>query len=69
MEGPSFPTDIEALRELASFGLVSKHQYHPQLMQFDVLYDSFWQANIKSKQGRFQLDRFYPFAFQHRNKV
>ena len=57
------------LLEFASLGLVSKHQYHPQLMQFDVLNDPLWQANIKTKHGRFQPDRFYPFAFQHRNMV
>ena len=24
-----------------------------------------WQARIEEKQGRFQFDRFRPFAFQH----
>ena len=53
MEGPFFPTDIEAPRELARYGLISKHHYRPQMIQFDVLDDPRWQANIEKKQGRF----------------
>ena len=29
MERHFFPTEIEALRELARVGLISKHHYHP----------------------------------------
>ena len=65
----SFPTDIEAPRELAHIGLVSKHHYQPQMIQFDVLNDPSWQADIEDKQGRFQLDHNQPFAFQNRNMV
>ena len=65
MKRPFFPTEIESRRELARIGLISKHHYHPQIMQFDVLDDPRWQANIEAKQDRFQLDRYRPFAFQH----
>ena len=44
---------------------MSKHHYLPQILQFDVLDDPRWQANIEAKQGLFQLDRYRPFAFQH----
>ena len=64
LERPFFPTEIEARRELARVGLISKHHYHPQIIQFDVLDDPRWQAKIEAKQGRFQLDRYRPFAFQ-----
>ena len=37
MERPFFPTEIEACKELARLGLISKHHYHPQVTQFDVL--------------------------------
>ena len=53
MERPFFPTDIEARRELARVGLISKHHYRAQMIQFDVLADPRWQANIEEKQGRF----------------
>ena len=66
---PFFPTEIEARRELARPGLISKHHYHPQTIQFVVLNNPLWQANIEAKQGRFQLDRYRPFAFQHGNRV
>ena len=39
MEKTFFPTEIEARRELARLGLVSKNHYHPQLIQFYVLND------------------------------
>ena len=39
MERPFFPTEFEARRELARVGLISKHNYHPQIIQFDVLDD------------------------------
>ena len=39
MKRPFFPTEIEARRELARVGLISKQHYHPQLIQFDVLDD------------------------------
>ena len=69
MEKPFFPTEIEARSELARIGLISKHHYHPQIKQFDVLNDPRWQANIEAKQGRFQLDRYRHFAFNHRKMV
>ena len=69
MERLFFPTEIGACRELARVGLVCKHNYHPQMIQFDVLNNPRWQANIEAKQGRFQLDRYRPFAFQHGNTV
>ena len=62
MERRFFPTEIEARRELARVGLINKHHYHPKIIQVD---DPSWQANIEAKQGRFQLDRYRPFAFQH----
>ena len=40
MERSFFPTEIEARRELARIGLISKHHYHPQIKQFDILSDS-----------------------------
>ena len=39
MERPFFPTEIEARRKLARVGLISKHHYRPQMIQFDVLDD------------------------------
>ena len=69
LERPFFPTEIEALRELARVGLISKHHYRPRMIQFDVLDDPRWQANIEEKQERFQLDRYRPFAFQHGSMV
>ena len=39
------------------------------MIQFDVLDDPRWQANIEEKQGRFHLDRYRPFSFQHGSKV
>ena len=69
MERPFFPTEIEARRELAHVGLISKHHYRPQMIQFDVLDVPRWQANIEEKQGRFRLDRYRPFAFQHGSMV
>ena len=69
MERPFFPTEIEARRELARVGFISTHHYHQQIIQFDVLDDPRWQVNIEAKQGRFQLDRYRPLAFQHGNMV
>ena len=69
MERPFFPTEIEARRELARVGLISKHHYHPQIIQFGVLDDPHWQANIEAKKSGFQPDRYQPFAFQHRSMV
>ena len=69
MERPFFPTEIEARRELARVGLVSKHHYCPQMIHFDVLDNLRWQANIEEKQGCFRLDRYRPFAFQHGSMV
>ena len=69
MERPFFPTEIEARRELARVGLVSKDHYHPDMIQFDILDDPRWQANIEAKQGRFQLDGYRSFAFQHESMV
>ena len=65
MERPFFPREIEALRELARVGLISKNHQRPQMIQFDVLDDPRWQANIEEKQGRFCLVRYRPFSFQH----
>ena len=39
MERPFFPREIEARRELARVGLISKNPYRPQMIQFDVLDD------------------------------
>ena len=47
----------------------SKRHYHPHIIQFDILNDPRWQANIEAKQGPFQLDRYRPFAFEHGNMV
>ena len=69
MERPFFPTKIEARREIACVGFINKHHYNPQIIQFDVIDDPRWQANIEAKQGRFQLDRYRPFAFQHGSMV
>ena len=55
MERLFFPTKIEARSELARVGLISKQHYHSQMIQFDVLDDPRWQANIEAKQGRFYL--------------
>ena len=57
MERPFLPTEIEARRELSRVDFISKHNYHPQLIQFRSLDDPRWQANIEAKQDRFQLDR------------
>ena len=65
MEKSFFPTDNETRGELESFGLISKHHYRPQIIQFDVLDYPRWQSNIEAKQGPFQLDPYRPFAFQH----
>ena len=65
LERPFFPTEIEARRKLARVGLIFKHHYYPLIIQFDALDDPRWQANIEAKQGRFQLDCFKLFAFQH----
>ena len=69
MEQPYFPTEIEARRELARVGLISKKHYRPQMIQFEVLDDPHWQANIEEKQGRFCLDFYRTFSFQHRSMV
>ena len=69
MERPFFPTEIEARRELTRIGLINKNHYYPQHIQFDMLDDPQWQARIEEKQGRFQLDRYRPFAFQHGSLV
>ena len=54
MERLFFPTTIKARRELARVGLINKNHYRPQMIQFDVLDDHRWQANIEEKQGRFR---------------
>ena len=64
----SLPQKLNLI-EKPRVGLISKRRYHPQKIQFDVLDDSRWQANIEAKQGRFQLDRYRPFAFQHGSLV
>ena len=64
-----FPTEIEARRELAHVGLTSKHHYRPQMIQFDVLDHPRLQANIGENQGRFRLDRYRHFDFQHGSTV
>ena len=69
MERPFFPKEIKDRRELARVGLISKHHYHSQIIQFDVIDDPRWQANIEAKQGSFQRDRYRPFAFQHGSMV
>ena len=53
MQRPFFPTEKEARRELARVDLISKHHYHPQIIQFDVFDDPRWQATLEAKQGRF----------------
>ena len=68
-ERPFFSTEIEARRELARVSLLSKHNFYPQIIQFDVLNYPRWQANIEAKHSRFQLDRYRQFAFQHGNMV
>ena len=68
-ERPFFPTEIEARRELACIGLIGKNHYRRQMIQFAVLDDPCWQANIEEKQGRFRLDRYRPFSFQHGSMV
>ena len=65
MEITFFPTEIEARKKLARVGLISKHHYHLQMIQFAVLDDPRWRANIEEKEGRFQLDRSRHFVFQH----
>ena len=69
MKRPFFPTEIEARSQLARVGLISKHHYHPQILQFDVLDGPLWQTNTEAKQGRFQLDRYRPFIFQNASMV
>ena len=64
-----FSTEIEARNELARVGLISKHHYRPQMIQFDVLDEPRWQAVLEQKQGRFRLDRYRPSAFQHERIV
>ena len=39
------------------------------MIQFDVLDDPQWQANIEEKEGRFRLDRYTPFSFQNGSMV
>ena len=69
MERLFFSTEIEDRRELSRVVLISKYRYHPQMIQFDVLDYPRRQANIEEKQGRFRLDRYRPFAFQHGRMV
>ena len=69
MERPFFRTEIEAHRELVRVGLISKRHYRPRMIQFDVLDDPRWQAIIEEKQGRFRLDRYRLFSFQHGGMV
>ena len=64
-----FPTEIEACRELARVGVIIKHHYHRHILGFDFFDDVRWQADIEARQGRFQLDRYKPFAFQHGSMV
>ena len=64
MERSFFPTEIEARRELARVALIGKNHYRPQMIQFEVLDNPRWQANIEEKQGRFRLDNYRPFSFQ-----
>ena len=69
MEISFFPKQIEARRKLSLVGLISKHHYHPQILQFDLRDNPRWQANKKAKHGRFHLDRYRTFAFQHESMV
>ena len=69
IKGHTFPTEIEARRELVRVGLISKNHYRPQVIQVDVLDDPRWQANLEEKQGRFRLDRYRHFSFQHGSMV
>ena len=69
MERPFLSTEIEARRKIAGLGLVRKHPYQPQMIQFDVFNDPLWQANIEAQQGNFQLDRYRSLAFQHGHLV
>ena len=69
MERRFFPTKIEAHTELARVAFISKHHYHLQMKQFNVLNDPRWLANIEAKQSCFQLDRYRYFAFQHGNMM
>ena len=39
------------------------------MIQFDILDDPRWQANIEEKQCRFRLDRYRPSSFQHGSEV
>ena len=39
------------------------------MIQFDVLDDPRWQTNIEVKEGRFRLDCYKPFSFQHGSMV
>ena len=42
MGKPFIPTETESRREFAGVCLTSKHHYHPQTIQFDVLDDPRW---------------------------
>ena len=53
MERPFFPTEIEARRELARLALISKHHYHPQIIQFDVLDDPRGELILKPNKAVF----------------
>ena len=69
MERTFLPTEIEARREFSGVGLINKNHYRPQMIQFHVLDDPRWQANIEEKQGRFRLDRYKLFSLQHWSMV
>ena len=62
-------TEVETRKGRARIGLVNKRRNALQLIQFNLLNDTRWQANIEAKQGRFQLDRYRHSAFQNRNLV
>ena len=53
LEKPFFPTELEARRELARVGLISKQHYRAQMIRFDVLDNPLLQAIIEEKQSRF----------------
>ena len=69
MERLFFHAEIEARRELARIDLKNKQHHRPNLIQFDLLNNQCWQANVEAKQGRFQLDRHCIFAVRHGNHV
>ena len=54
MKRPFVSTEAEARRKIALAGPVSKHPYHTTFIQFGLLNDPRWQANIEDKQSRFQ---------------